>query len=175
MTEPDPLWPKVTLTRDELIWATQGGVIRQIDALLKNRVQFFGDPQTSLWITNIQGCIGEVAAAKFFGAYWTPNYDNPSRVPDFGVRGQARSSSRIDAPLRMWEKDDPEHTFVRVWVQAPHCYLVGWLPGEEAMVPEWEKPPQVVKKDGKPDQQVRRWEVPIGALRRVAEKQNGRS
>lgn len=151
--------PSVTLTRDELIFGAQGAVIRNIDALLKGRTPIFGNPQRELWVNNIVGALAECAVAKFFGRYWTPCYDAPTGVADVGKRMQVRSSTNEQSPLRVYERDQPDHAFVLVIVRAPVFTLAGWMWGHEAKADEWER--------AQGDATDRTWCVPQSSLREV--------
>lgn len=123
---------EVTLTRDEMIFAAHGGVVRNIDAILKGRRTIFGNPQRELWANNMIGALAECAVAKSLGRYWTPLYDQPTGVADIGTRTQVRSSLNPDATLRVYERDKPDHAFILVVVKAPCFSLVGWQWGHEA-------------------------------------------
>lgn len=149
----------VQLTRDEMIFAAQGAVIRNIDALLQGRQAIFGDPQNELWVRNIVGTLGECAAAKYLNRYWTPVYERPTGVADIGRRSEVRSSTNPNAPLRVYERDHDAHAYLLVLVAAPKFTLVGWLWGREAKQPRFEVP--------KRDATDRTWCVPQSELRPV--------
>lgn len=150
----------VTLSRDEMIFAAQGAVIRNIDALLKGRKPIFGNPQRELWVNNMVGALAECAAAKHFERYWTPCYERPTGVADLGRRSQVRASTNMSSPLRVYERDNEDHAFLLVLVQAPQFTLAGWMWGRDAKQPEWE----VDRRDATD----RTWCVPQDRLRPAA-------
>lgn len=141
----------VALSRDEMIFAAVGAVVRNIDALLKGRRTYFGDPWRDLWAANVTGALGECAVAKHYGRYWTPCYDDPSGVVDVGTRGQVRSTTNQNTGLRLYPRDRDDEAFIQVLVRAPDCYLAGWVWGHEGKRDEWAR-------DGG-------WEVPLAELR----------
>jgi hypothetical protein len=149
----------VKLTRDEMIFAALGGVVRNIDAILQDRRSIFGNPQRELWANNMIGALAECAVAKVGDRYWTPLYDQPTGVVDVGRRLQVRSSINPDAKLRAYERDDPELAFILVIVRAPEFDLVGWLWGREIKQDCW--------RQGANGSEAC-WGVPQSALREVA-------
>jgi hypothetical protein len=80
-------------------------------------------------------------------------------VADLSDRLQVRSSTNVDAPLRVYERDRDDHAFVLVLVAAPQFTLAGWVWGHEAKQQRWERP-----SGGATD---RTWCVEQAALREV--------
>lgn len=154
---------EVRLTRDELLFAAQGAMVRNVDALLKGRRSIFGDPHRELWINNVVGAIGECAAAKHYGRYWTPCYEQPTGVSDLRPGEQVRATTRTDGGLRLYERDRDDHAFLLVVVRAPVCHLVGWLRGRDGKRDEW----------GRNTTGERQWLVPQRALRPISVLSSG--
>lgn len=133
----------VTLTRDEMLFAAQGGCQRYIDALLKGRREYFRhkDP----WGRDILGALAECAAAKHYGDYWTPCYENPHGVADLGEDRQIRSSPNPGTPLTVYETDSDDHAFLLIHTAPPEFTLLGWAYGHEAKQPQYWQDKGVLK------------------------------
>lgn len=127
----------VELSRDEMMWAAQGGCLRYIDAQLKRRQENFShwDP----WGRDILGCLAECAVAKYKNAYWTPCHDRPHGVADLGTDKQVRSSPNPRSPLTIYKTDKSDHSFLLVITQPPKFTLVGWMHGKDAKQPQYWK------------------------------------
>lgn len=146
----------VELTRDEMLYAAQGGVQRRVDAALAGRKDYFhfGDP----WERDVLGSMAELAFARSRDHYWFPVYDRPESVEaDVGRRWQVRSSKKADAPLVVREKDRDDQAFVLVTCDIPRFTIVGWMWGGSAKQDRW----RVEASGGKPAC----WMVPQADLR----------
>jgi hypothetical protein len=147
---------KIELTRDEMMMAANGGVLRQIDALLKRRQDQFRPPDP--WKNHIYGALGEMALAKARDHYWFPAYDHPSKVEaDVGKNWQVRSHDRPNGELIVRERDRDDQAFVlAVLDDLPTVKLIGWIWGRDAKQDRFARPADA----GKPPA----WFVPQAAL-----------
>lgn len=151
---------EITLTRDEIVFAAQGGLMRNIENLLKGGKPRFGHPYEQLWARHINGAHAELAVAKYLGVYWTPVYEKwANGLPDLPGGREVRSITRPGKPLAFYEGNKPERKYLLVHVETPKLTLIGWLFGHEIMRDEWLA--------GTDDKGKRRWEAPQSALRPI--------
>lgn len=147
---------QIELTRDEMIFAAHGGVIRQVDAILRGRKDQF--IPKDYWSTHVLGAMAECAVAKWRNRYWTPCYDEPTGVADLNAVSQVRSSPNPSSPLIVRRRDKAKHAFILVVTRPPVFELMGWLWGHEAKQEEfWQ---------GNLDPPA--WFVPQERLRKIA-------
>ncbi len=126
-----------------LSWAevTQGaivGVLRQVSNIKRARVDangFAGDG----WGVHVEGCLGEMAAAKALGVYWAGSL-GALRVPD--IKGyQVRTAPRQGLSLIAHREDADDAKFLLVVGTAPSYCLAGWILGRDAKRAEWWRDP----------------------------------
>ena len=121
----------VRLSPDEFLHAAMVGVTRQIDNL-RNRRQdrYAGLPGEEAWRVHIEGACGELAVAKWLGAYWSGNLGNLRAADVAGL--EVRTATRDDYQLIVHPGDRADARFVLVTGKAPLFVLRGWCYGREA-------------------------------------------
>ena len=127
--------PQVTLTWPEVVLATNAGTMRRISALKSGRVDLQPDACPPSWDRDINGALAELAVAKWAGVFWSGTIGRID-LPDVG-RLEVRSKVKDGDRLVIRPDDKDESIYVSVLVQAPMCWLCGWLRAREARRPEW--------------------------------------
>lgn len=93
---------------------------------------------------NIFGAAGELALAKYAGAYWPMTVDGYRTTPDISVLGhpvEVRTAREPDGRLIVRDDDDPRQVFVLVIGDPPRFRVVGSITGKSARRPEWRRDP----------------------------------
>lgn len=119
---------KVTLTPGEARLAASVGVERRIQSILAGDKQRHGTTET--WTLNIDGALGELAAAKALGIYWPATVNTYHRVSDLGDGVEVRTASRDDYGLIIRD-GDPDGKYVLVTGAIPVYYVHGWADRSE--------------------------------------------
>jgi hypothetical protein len=128
----------VRLTWSEVLTAAQVGIARQVVNLRDGRRDRHGLVQAP-WENHIQGCIGEIAVAKFYKRRWTGNFGD-FRAADVGPL-QVRTTSYPQGRLILHPNDGDHEAWILTRVLLPDVVLAGWLPGFEAKQPKfWTAP-----------------------------------
>lgn len=152
----------VTLTRQEAVQASYGGVHRRLRAIFRGRQARYGRGDGDEWESDVQACAAELAVAKALDRYWAdsaeldPDGDVGSLPPHVHVRHTPLAAGRLI--LRPTDPDDG--VFVLVTGELPTFEVVGWLGGREGKVGE-----PVDVGNGRPPC----WMVPRAALRPIEE------
>ena len=122
---------RVSLTWSEVTQAAVVAVMRQVANIRDGRKDAHGlGPTTAGWGIHVEGCCGEMAAAKALGVFWTGALGN-LRSPDIGQRIQVRASTLRDARLILHKDDDDAAAFVLVIGTIPEYLLAGWVLGAD--------------------------------------------
>lgn len=126
----------VTLTWQEVIQGAMAGIQRNASAKLRglpDRHGFLG----AGWDVHIEGALGEIAAAKAAGLYWSPTCDTFRNSADVGKSIEVRTRSRHDYELIVRRDDGDTKAFVLVTGSVPNYEVRGWILGREAKRDEW--------------------------------------
>jgi len=151
----------VNLTWSEITIAAWAAVMRQIANLRDGRVDAHGAEDGDGWGKHVEGAIGEYAASKALGVFWSGAH-GILRAPDIGGRYEvrtrfARSGSLI---VRTTDRND-DAIVVFVLGELPTFNVVGWLRvGDGKRSEYWTD-----KGNGRPPA----WFVPCSALRPLEE------
>lgn len=129
----------VTLTHTEMMTGSYVGAARQTQALdegLRSRGFMTADKQ---WGIHIIGALGEKAAAKALGVYFSETVGTfHNGVPD--LKGlEVRTRSKHDYDLLVRPDDDDDIPYVLVTGTGPEFHVWGWMTGAEAKQDRWSK------------------------------------
>jgi len=123
----------IYLSEEWLSRATEAGRQRQDYARSRN-LKHYGNKADYSVGKDIIGCIGECAAAKFFGLKWSPQIGVYNAVDVGGVlevRARNIPGTGRDMAYRPDDKDHLPYVLVHVF-QDNGVRLIGWLYGHEA-------------------------------------------
>lgn len=129
----------VDLTHEELLVAGIVGVMRQADALKRQRPSAHGYDEKDPWTKHVEGAAAEMAVAKVTNRYWSPLkagalYGGPV---DVGRMIQVRQTKRGDGCLLLHRSDADDHVFVLVIGSPPSFDVVGWIKAKDGKRPEF--------------------------------------
>jgi hypothetical protein len=125
----------IELTWPELWLAINAGVLRRLNGVRHRRTEPYGARPTAAWNDDINGCIAELALAKYLGLFWSGTVGRLD-LPDVGIL-QVRSKTQRDHRLVILKSDDDAKPFVSVLVEIPVCHLCGWMLARDAKQPAW--------------------------------------
>jgi hypothetical protein len=134
----------IELTWPELYLAINAGVLRRLNGVKYRRAEPYGARPTAAWNDDINGCISELALAKYLGIFWSGTVGRLD-LPDVG-RLQVRSKTETSHRLVVLKTDEDDKPFVSVLVGVPVCHLCGWMFAKDAKNPQW-----LLPEIGKPD------------------------
>lgn len=152
----------VELTWAELWLAINAGVLRRLNGVRYRREEPYGARPTAAWNDDINGCIAELALAKYLGIFWSGTVGRLD-LPDVGTL-QVRSKVEVQHRLVVLRSDDDDKPFVSVLVTVPVCHLCGWMFAKDAKKDGW-----LLPDPPKPD----RFFVPNDALQPIHTLRNG--
>jgi hypothetical protein len=135
---------KITLTWSEVMQAAMVGVMRRVTDLRDKRQGAYGIPSDApVWDYDVEGCCGEMAAAKALGIYWSGAHGSLC-VPDIGEGFQVRTRclrTRQSNNLILHPADKDSAVFILVLGTAPTYDVAGWIRGAEGKRQEfWSDP-----------------------------------
>ena len=126
---------EVSLSRLEVYVGSMVGAWRQVSALeLPDRHGYEGKAP---WDIHINGVLGEMAAAKALGVYYSFTINTFKDGGDISSDLQVRTRSRHDWDLIVRHDDRDEDRFILVTGTAPKYAVHGWLYGHEAKQSQW--------------------------------------
>lgn len=114
---------KVTLTVAEARMAAAVGVERRIQSVLAGDKQRHG--ATDTWTLNIDGALGELAAAKALGIFWPASVNTYHTTGDLGPGLEVRTAGKPDYGLVIRDAD-PEGKYILVTGEMPVYLVHGW-------------------------------------------------
>ena len=120
------------------------GVMRQVSNLRDGRKDAHGLASTADgWGLHIEGCCGEMVAAKALGVFWSGSHGQ-LRVPDIGGRFQVRTRclrTKQSNSLILHPDDSDDAIFLLVLGTVPSYTVAGWIKGVDGKRPEfWADP-----------------------------------
>jgi hypothetical protein len=135
---------KVTLTWSEVMQAAMVGVMRQTTNLRDGRKDAHGlGSELDGWGLHVEGCCGEMAAAKALGVFWSGSHGT-LRVPDIGEQFQVRTRTlrtQQSNSLILHPSDLDDAIFILVLGRVPAYEVAGWIQGAAGKRPEhWKDP-----------------------------------
>ncbi len=164
----------VKITEGELYVAAQTALMRQMDALRKDRKTDYGGWWEG-WTSNVVGTVGEKAVAKHYNLYWSGAFGDLSAADVCGL--QVRTSQQGWADLRINTDDTDSDIFVLVTLEdclggEKDCRILatlqGWAYAEEAKAnPDWYR-------EGKKGTTKRHW-MPQSELHPMSELKHMKS
>ena len=132
---------RVCLAPAEILHGATCGAMRCVQNIKKQRQHRYGAEDESVWHTNINGALGEIAVAKFLGRYW----DGMGALGDLhalDVRGvNVRWAAKDWYHLLLHPADPNDVPFVHVTGDAPHYVLHGWILARDGKVDQFWKDP----------------------------------
>lgn len=130
---------RITLSSEDLTWASSVGAARHISAIRRGLKDKHGLMADTAWQVHIEGACGELAAAKALGVPWSATVDTFKRGDDVPGGWQIRTRSRPEYELIVRPGDPDDALFLLVLGVAPHYVVKGWITGREAKRPEWSR------------------------------------
>ncbi|MGY3130081.1 hypothetical protein ACVWZM_000763 [Bradyrhizobium sp. USDA 4501] len=134
----------VELSWSEVWFAINAGVMRRLNAVRNGRKELYQVHAAASWNEDINGCIAELALAKYLGVFWSGTVGRID-LPDVG-RLEVRSKIETQHRLVVRKSDDDAKLCVSVLVGIPTCQLCGWMLAQDAKRSEW-----LLADPGKPD------------------------
>lgn len=131
----DPL--AVKLDRGEVHLAAMMGCLRQIDNIFAEKQSYIDEEQGEGfgWAANIEGCLGEIAFAKWSKRYWGGNLGN-YKADDVGPY-QVRTRSKHEYELPIYPRDRPDRYYVLLTGTVPEYRVRGYVWGADGKRPEF--------------------------------------
>lgn len=119
---------RIELTPAEIMLGAEAGVMRQVENLKIGRKPAYGAGTENDWQLHIEGCLAEMAMAKYLGVYWAGK--GKLRHPDVGdmdVRTRSKSHYRL-----ILHKEDPDDRVFWLMCGVNGKYdVVGWIRGRD--------------------------------------------
>ena len=98
----------IKLTPWEIMLGAQAGVMRQVENIKRGRKPYYGSGSDNDWQLHIEGCLGELALAKYLNIYWGGK--GRLRASDVG-RFEVRTRSKQHYSLILHKKDPDDKIF----------------------------------------------------------------
>jgi hypothetical protein len=132
---------EVTLTWAEFYTAAAAGLLRfTISTMQNNKVRlddFHQGAWQSILDSNIKGCVGEMAVAKYINTYWPARANTFKREADIGRWLEVRARVHTNHDLIVRDDDPPDRAYVLIVGSGPRLWVIGWIKGADAHRPEW--------------------------------------
>jgi hypothetical protein len=145
---------EVTLTPLEVFIAEQVGVRRHVEAIRHGWKHRYGMNTKEGLAANLQGALGEMAAAKYLDVFWDLNLYGFKTVPDVGPY-DVRTTDKEDGALIIRYDDPDDRIFILVTGTCPTYHIRGCMLAKAGKCDMWLKSP-----NGRPSA----WFVPQTAL-----------
>lgn len=124
----------IQLTSYEVGAAVRVGGLRQYEASKKGYKHKYGYKGLG-WDINIEGALGEMAAAKALNVYWDGSVNTWKANDLEGIQVRTRSKHEYELIIR---KDDDFNTLWVLVTGNNGSYIVrGWIHGKDAKKKEW--------------------------------------
>lgn len=121
---------RVSLSYPQIMQAAVIGSMRQVHNLQKKRQPRHGAGSWTDWQKHIEGCMGEMALAKHFGAFWDGKVGDLS-AGDVG-KIEVRTTPAANGHLLVHDWDTPSSVFVlAIGVNGTYTFT-GWIRGTDA-------------------------------------------
>lgn len=123
---------RVRLELYEIAIAAQVGLHRHLAAMRRGLQDKHGaDSSADGWQLHIEGALGELAAAKALGVYWSGSV-NTFKAVDIGVRLQVRTRSKHTYDLIIRRSDSDDDLYLLVTGSCPEYVVHGFIRGRDA-------------------------------------------
>lgn len=133
-----PTARKTTLTRGEIVIASEVGSERRRVAIEKGYRNQHGFNGETEWEKDIQAAAAEMAVAKLLGLYWDGLTGPPGDSPDVGPYG-VRHTTCETGKLIIRDSDGPRK-YILVIGKIPNFRVIGWIESADARThPEWKE------------------------------------
>lgn len=128
----------VRLSWAEILLAASVGSMRNVQSLKCGRNPGNGCGVDNTWTLNIEGAAGEMAVAKYAGAFWSGAIGDLAASDVTGPRYQVKTNtSRRYDDLILRQSDPDEFQYVLVLSFLPDFVICGWLYGHEGKQTQW--------------------------------------
>jgi hypothetical protein len=128
----------VPMTWAEILLGGQAGVMRQTGNLKDNRKPRYGADNKMDWQKHIEGCLGEMAFAKWRNRYWSGQHGNLSA--DDVAQDQVRTGFGPDMLMHPHDHDDKRYWFLK-GINGKY-EVMGWLWGRDCKQDKWWRDPR---------------------------------
>jgi hypothetical protein len=118
---------KVTLSVSEMMEGAMVGAMRALGAKSRGDSHAYGAGAGNEWETNLEGALGEMAAAKAMNMFWSRGEKGGADVGDWQVRCTAHANGRLILHKRDLEKYGAETRFYLVRGRFGEYEVVGWI------------------------------------------------
>ena len=127
------------LTPAQMMQGAMAGVLRQVSALKNKRVGAYGSSGENDWQYHIEGCLGELAFARWVDRFWDGKINDLSAgdVGKFEVRTAPEDWKR----LIMHDEDIDYARFYFVTGRNGNYVVHGWILGSDAKDRKYWKDP----------------------------------
>lgn len=116
---------QVTLTQYDLTCGAMVGVLRTIYAIFKGLNHAYGADPRDTWKMAIEGALGELAVARYYGIPWRPKIGQPTPGDVGGY--EVRTVSIMNHRLILHPEDPDEAPAIHVVGLLGNYRLVGWV------------------------------------------------
>jgi len=125
----------VTLSKEELAWATSVGMQRYNESLKRGHKNKHGLKYATEAL-DVDGACAELAVAKFTGWPWKAGV-NTFKEADIEDNIQVKSTPKQDNRLIIRNDDSSDHCYILVVGVAPTFRIVGWIIGRDGKQPQY--------------------------------------
>lgn len=128
----------IKLSWYEMEIAALAGVQRHVQNLARKRNHAYGAGDHNAWQLNIEGCLGEMALAKFLGKYWSgKGVFRGGDVGDYQVRTRSKDYYEL-----IIHPNDPDGAVFWLVCGINGTYTIkGWIIGRDGKKKEYWKDP----------------------------------
>lgn len=130
---------QITLTSYEVGAGVRVGGLRHYQSVLRGIPDKSESGNAGGWSYDIEGALGEIAAAKALNLYWSGSVNSFGECDLGGIQIRTRSKAYYDLLVR--PRDDENCIWVLVTGSAGTYDVVGWINGTEAKQEQWLKTP----------------------------------
>ena len=133
--------PQVILTPPQTMIGAHVGIMRQVQNIKMGNADKFGAYPKDGWLLHIEGCLSEMAVAKYLGLYWDGSLGNwkAADVGKLEVRSTTYPKGRL--VLHNPPKDSPDSIFISIRGVNGVYNIVGWMRGVDGQHKDyWEDP-----------------------------------
>ena len=120
----------VKLTPAEVLQGAQAGIMRQTKNIRRKLKHRYGASAENDWQMHVEGCLGEMAVAKYLDRFW----HGAVGIPHHGDIGsiEVRTSNHETARLIVHDRDLSDSVFILVTGLNGLYNIRGWIKGKEA-------------------------------------------
>ena len=134
----------VKLTTAEIMSGALAGIMRHTENIKRGSKQTYGNDGLNAWQFHVEGCLSEMALAKFKNVYWSGK--GQYKAPDVGT-DDVRCSASHDNRLIIHKEDPDDRVFWFLTGLDGEYQIHGCILGRDAKREEWWSDPS---KKGRP-------------------------